>query len=107
MHAAVYTRPRLIEFANPVHGDGVLPRTTIADEPSHIHIARPSQMDEPSHIHIPRLSRLMRLTAEAAPPELSALRSSAHAGYLDRRNEAGRVGHRVDLEGARFPARKA
>ena len=103
MHAAVCTRPRFIEFANPVHGDGVRPQTMITDEPSHVHIARPSQADEPSHIHIPRRSRSMRLTAEAAPLKRSAHRESAHAGYLERRNQAGELGRRLELEGARCP----
>jgi hypothetical protein len=41
--------------AGPVPGDGFRPHTTIADEPSHIHIPRPS--------------RLTRLAAEAAAGE--------------------------------------
>jgi hypothetical protein len=55
MHAAVNTPPRLIQFANPpvpmvagpVYADGVHLPTTIAEEPSHIHIPRPSRVLRP------------------------------------------------------------
>ena len=55
MHAAVNTPPRSIQLANPpvtvvagpVYGDGVHLPSTIAEEPSHIHIPRPSRVLSP------------------------------------------------------------
>lgn len=55
MHAAVNTSPRSTEIisplvpvaAGPLYGDGIPLPTPLAEEPSHIHIPRPSRVMRP------------------------------------------------------------